>query len=193
MSTLPAWAGASETKPAPRPLLLVQVFVNSRDGITGSDVLASQDTGTRWLRAAGLAGPSAGVSAAALRRAREIRESLRVLIGSNGGGPPPAGADLGPLAAPARASRPRLSVGQDGQIALGTGLDATLAGGLAGLLLIVRDAQRDGTWARLKICRNQECRRAFYDRSHAHRGTWCDMATCGNMIKNRNFRARRRS
>ena len=56
------------------------------------------------------------------------------------------------------------------------------------LILIVRDAQRDGSWKRLKACRNDECLWAFYDRSHAGRGAWCDMATCGNRIKNRNLR-----
>ena len=64
---------------------------------------------------------------------------------------------------------------------------------LLGLLLIVSDAQRDGTWAHLKACANDDCRWAFYDRSRNHGGTWCDMATCGNKLKNRDFRARRRS
>ena len=63
--------------------------------------------------------------------------------------------------------------------------------GLATLLLIIRDAQRDGTWQRLKACRNPDCRWAYYDRSHAGRGAWCDMAVCGNRIKNRNLRSRR--
>ena len=61
----------------------------------------------------------------------------------------------------------------------------------ANLLLIVRDAQRDGSWHRLKACRNPDCHWAFYDRSHAGRGAWCDMAVCGNRIKNRNLRTRR--
>jgi len=67
-------------------------------------------------------------------------------------------------------------------------LDRRLTG--LGLLLVVRDAQQQGTWPRLKVCRNPKCRWAFFDRSHARRGAWCDMASCGNMIKNRNFRAR---
>ena len=60
------------------------------------------------------------------------------------------------------------------------------------LLLIIRDAQRDGTWARLKACGNDECQWAFYDRSRNHGGTWCEMSSCGNKLKNREFRARRR-
>ncbi|MBV8462703.1 MAG: CGNR zinc finger domain-containing protein, partial [Acidimicrobiales bacterium] len=38
-----------------------------------------------------------------------------------------------------------------------------------------------------------ECHWAFYDRSHARRGAWCDMAACGNRAKNRTLRARRTS
>ena len=59
------------------------------------------------------------------------------------------------------------------------------------LLLIVRDAQRDHTWARLKACSNPKCRWAYYDRSHSQQGKWCDMAVCGNRAKNRALRARR--
>jgi predicted RNA-binding Zn ribbon-like protein len=58
------------------------------------------------------------------------------------------------------------------------------------LLLAMRDAQRDGTWPRLKACGNPDCRWAFYDRSHSRAGAWCDMATCGNRIKNRRLRQR---
>jgi predicted RNA-binding Zn ribbon-like protein len=63
---------------------------------------------------------------------------------------------------------------------------------LVELLVIIRDAQRDGTWARLKACANDECQWAFYDKSRNHGGSWCTMATCGNKLKNREFRARRR-
>ena len=49
----------------------------------------------------------------------------------------------------------------------------------------------DGTWPRLKACPRASCQWAFYDRSRNHGGTWCDMATCGNKLKNREFRARR--
>jgi CGNR zinc finger/Putative stress-induced transcription regulator len=60
----------------------------------------------------------------------------------------------------------------------------------ARLLIAVRDAQLGGTWGRLKACHNDECRWAYYDRSHSQRGRWCDMAVCGNRVKNRALRAR---
>lgn len=60
------------------------------------------------------------------------------------------------------------------------------------LLLIMRAAQEQDTWSRLRVCANDECRWAFYDRSKNRQGHWCNMAVCGNRLKNRELRARRR-
>jgi len=190
--TPPSWAHPQETKPAPPPLLLVQAFVNTWEAETGIDLLASADPAAGWLREAGLIGPDAAVPPAGLRRAREVRESLRALLAHNAGGPPPAPEQLAPLHALACGSRPQLSVDPAGRVLLAAQPRGSLTAGLVGLLLVVRDAQQQGLWPRLKTCGNPDCRWAFFDRSHARRGTWCDMATCGNMIKNRNFRARHR-
>jgi predicted RNA-binding Zn ribbon-like protein len=91
----------------------------------------------------------------------------------------------------AQSARLQLAVGPAGQVELGASQRGRLADGLLRLLLIIRDGQQDGTWPRLKVCRNDECQWAFYDRSNSRRGAWCDMAVCGNVIKNRNLRARR--
>ncbi|CAN5219951.1 hypothetical protein BH09ACT8_BH09ACT8_24000 [soil metagenome] len=64
---------------------------------------------------------------------------------------------------------------------------------LLDMLLIVKDAQLDGSRELLKACANEDCQWAFYDRSRNHGGTWCVMASCGNKLKNRDFRARKRS
>ena len=83
----------------------------------------------------------------------------------------------------------RAELGDDGEVHLAADGDS-LRDRLVNLLLIIRDAQRDGSWALLKACANDECQWAFYDKSRNHGGTWCDMATCGNKLKNRAFRAR---
>jgi predicted RNA-binding Zn ribbon-like protein len=188
--TMPAWV-PHEDKPAPQPLLVVQSFVNTRDLDHGTDLLADANTANEWLRQSGLLGAESMAGAGELRAAREVRESIRALLAHNARGPAPAARDLDPLEAVARGSRPRLAIGPAGQVQLGPGPGGRLADGLLGLLLIIRDAQRDGTWPRLKICGNPDCLWAFYDRSHSRRGAWCDMASCGNLIKNRNLRARR--
>jgi predicted RNA-binding Zn ribbon-like protein len=180
-----------EDKPAPQPLLIVQSFVNTRDLEFGTDLLADAATAGEWLRESGLLGPEGTADAAELRAAREFREGIRALLAHNGRGAAPAASDLGPLEAAARASRPRLTIDPAGRVELGPGPGGKLAEGLTRLLLIIRDAQRDGTWSRLKVCGNPDCLWAFYDRSHSRRGAWCEMASCGNLIKNRNLRARR--
>ena len=196
--TLPSWASHIEDKLAPEPLLLVQAFVDTLDLDLGTDVFADGEQARAWLADAGLRaaepGPPGPEFAADLRLAREVRESIRALIGRNTGGDPLTAADLAPLEQVLGQSRPRLEVAASGQVRLGpTAPAARLADGLLGLLLIIRDAQADGSWDRLKLCGNPDCRWAFYDKSRPGKGAWCDMASCGNRIKNRNLRARRAS
>ena len=61
---------------------------------------------------------------------------------------------------------------------------------LATLLAITYDAQRDGTWARLKICHHDACRWAFFDESRGRTATWCAMGICGNRTKVTAYRRR---
>lgn len=187
----PAVDQYEEPKPAPGSLLLVQSFVNTLDVAAGIDVLADTEAGGAWLRDSGLVGPAEPAGQQELRSARAAREAIRALLLCNGHGPAPAAHTLRPLTAVTQSARLYLAVSPAGQVELGAGQPGRLADGLLRLLLIIRDAQQDGTWPRLKVCHNDECQWAFYDRSNSRRGTWCDMAVCGNVIKNRNLRARR--
>jgi len=197
--TPPSWASHVEDKRAPMPLLRVQALVDTLDRDLGTDVFAHPEQARAWLADAGLRvadpdRPSAPDLADDLRLAREVREGIRALIGRTTGAEPLGQDDLAPLEKVLGQVQPRLDVGADGLVRLGPALPASrLADGLLGLLLIIRDAQADGRWERLKLCGNPDCRWAFYDRSHSRRGTWCDMASCGNRLKNRNLRARRAS
>jgi hypothetical protein len=83
-----------------------------------------------------------------------------------------------------------LQAGTGGQVSPGPEPAGRPGAGLLTLLLVIRDAQRDGTWQRLKSCGNPDCRRACCDRSHSRAGTWCDTAACGNQIKNRRLKQR---
>ena len=186
---LPSWVPDDETKPAPMPLLVVQSFVNTWEGDSGTDVLADPASARQWLRDAGLL-DAADVEDVDLAMVRELREAIRALLVRNGGGEAPDHSLLEALGALAERCRLRPVIRGDGSVELRPDVDAGTSG-LAKLFLIIRDAQRDGTWSRLKACRNPECRWAYYDRSHAGRGAWCDMAVCGNRIKNRNLRSRR--
>jgi predicted RNA-binding Zn ribbon-like protein len=189
--TLPSWASHLESKLAPPSLLLVQAFVDTLDLDLHTDVLAHADQARAWLASAGLRDPDLPGFDADLGLARGVRESLRALIGRNTGGPPLTEAELRPLEQVTSQAAARLGVTADGQVRLAADGTGRLADGLAGLLLAVRDAQADGSWERLRLCGNPDCRWAFYDGSRGRQGAWCEMASCGNRLKNRNLRARR--
>lgn len=72
-------------------------------------------------------------------------------------------------------------------VAHATGIERTV-----GLLVVeMLEAMADGTWGRLKICFNDACQWAFYDRSPARSGKWCSMSICGNRTKQQAWRERR--
>jgi predicted RNA-binding Zn ribbon-like protein len=183
MAVLPTWYPwpETETKPAPMPLLLVQGFVNTLDLEKDEDLLDAS-----WLAKAGLLGEEAEARPEELELARAMRESVRQLLESGRG-------DLAPLRKVAAGCTPQLGVGSGGELEFEAPERAGVQEGLYQLLLTIRAAQQDGSWSRLRICANDECRWAFYDRSKNQQGQWCDMAVCGNRLKNREFRARRRA
>jgi predicted RNA-binding Zn ribbon-like protein len=185
------WLADDESKPAPGPLLRVQALVNTVELPAGPDRLADPVDARPWLIDNHLLSPDADLDDSDLQMLRDVREALRALLVHNGGGPSPTPADLAPLHSVAAAGAARAEFDSDGAVRLAACGDS-VAERLVDLILIMRDAQRDGTWARLKACANDECEWAFYDRSRNHGGTWCEMSSCGNKLKNREFRARRR-
>ena len=64
-------------------------------------------------------------------------------------------------------------------------------GALGTIVAAAVEAMVDGHWNRLKACRN--CGFAFYDYSRNRAATWCSMTLCGNRLKTRGYRARRRA
>ncbi|WP_319434278.1 CGNR zinc finger domain-containing protein [Mycobacterium sp. RTGN5] len=191
MTQAPAeWLGDTEGKPAPEPLTRIQALVNTVDLESGADRLALATDAQPWLQDQALLPPGGVPTPDELRTIRELREALRALLVHNAGGPSPSNDQLNPLRQLAGAAGARVHLGSDGTLQVAADSDS-LDGRLLSLLLVVSDAQRDGTWSHLKACGNEDCQWAFYDRSRNHGGTWCDMATCGNKLKNREFRARR--
>ena len=192
MAPVPSrWLADDESKPAPGPLLRVQALVNTVELPAGPDRLADPVDARPWLIDNHLLSRDADLDDADLRLLRDVREALRALLVRNGGGPSPTAADLAPLHSVAAGGTARAEFDADGAVRLAAGGDSVTER-LVELVLIMRDAQRDGSWTRLKACANDECHWAFYDRSRNHGGTWCEMSSCGNKLKNREFRARRR-
>lgn len=190
---LPSWVPAIETKPAPPPLLLVQSFVNTYEADADADLLVDPRTARGWLRSCGLLDRSTELEAAQLQWVCDLREAIRALLQANAGQPGPTRAQHRLLASLTDRTVIRLTIDRSAQrLSIEPDSADPLDTMIMRLLLIVRDAQHDDTWPRLKACSNAECRWAYYDRSHAQKGKWCDMSGCGNRLKNRALRERRR-
>lgn len=186
-----AWEVPHENKPAPGDLLKVQAFVNTRDRDRAVDVLLDPATAANWLAGAAMWDEPAAPGLYELDFARKVREAMRLLLVTHSGGPAPAAGELQPLHALSSAVRLAMDVEPDGTVTLRPARVSGLQAHLAWLLLVIRDAQLQGTWQRLKACANTECQWAFYDRSHSQQGIWCEMKVCGNRAKNRRLKQRK--
>jgi predicted RNA-binding Zn ribbon-like protein len=85
----------------------------------------------------------------------------------------------------------RARLGHDGTVDLTSGSDSA-AGLRERVLVAIHDAQVSGAWRRLKVCRNPDCRVAFWDSSRNTSAVWHDVRTCGNVANLRNSRARQK-
>ena len=162
-------------KAAPGRLRLVQVIVNTTDG-------HERELLPDWLAEHGVS-PTPNV----LARARDVREAFRaLLIANNEGGPAPAEAVATLEEAAARAHL-SVELRPPELVPLASGVD----GALGRVLAAAFECMRDGSWPRLKACRN--CHWAFYDESRNRSAAWCSMQLCGNRQKTRAYRTRRRA
>jgi predicted RNA-binding Zn ribbon-like protein len=159
-------------KAAPEPLRLVQRFVNTVD----------HEHHREWIGTAAELADFLGCDEAEVdvERAHELREALRILLRANNGSPVAAGA----LEAVNRvAAGLRLELDDGGRVSF------RAEDPLARVVAVAFGAMLEGTWPRLKACRN--CKWAFYDYSKNRAASWCSMQLCGNRLKTRAYRSRR--
>jgi len=177
---------------APGELELVRRFVNTRDIEEGSDELHSTDALLSWFAGMDLLNEDgATADEKDLERALALREGLRALLLANNG----------EEVEPAHLRELNRAIGSvcftvrfddDGSPTLkpeSSGVSAALGR----ILTAVVRATDEGTWGRLKVCPNDACQWAFYDRSKNRSGKWCTMEVCGNRMKARTFRQRQAS
>jgi predicted RNA-binding Zn ribbon-like protein len=170
---------------APGSLRLVEELVNTLDIETGVDRLDDRQRLDAWLAEQGFAGGSE--SERDVERATGAREGLRALLAAN------AGLPLDEVAVE-RLNRALAQLDMSIRVGAagaelrcpGNGLDALLAA----IAQAIVETTADGSWGRLKACRSEDCRWAFYDRSKNRSGAWCTMAVCGSRTKVRAYRSR---
>lgn len=172
---------------APGALDLIRLFVNTLDYPAGPDVLGTTDGAAEWCRGHGLPPPS---NLRELERLRGFREALRRLLAADNASDERAAAWEG-MRSYLESARFSLALRPPYLPSLepaGNGVDRTIAI----LLAVVYDAISAGTWQRMRACRKESCRFAYYDRSKNGSRAWCSMAICGNREKAQRRRSRKR-
>jgi predicted RNA-binding Zn ribbon-like protein len=184
----PATVAHTETakrEPAPGELAIVQEFINAWD-LPGNGRPSKPVSLEQWLSKRALLVDRRPVTDADVRHAVEVREALRNLLSANHGDRPSKDA-VETLSRAARSAQLVVEFEVGGQAKLepaASGVDAALGK----ILAIAFRSMLDGTWQRLKVCRDDTCRWAFYDRSKNRSGSWCLMSVCGNRCKARKHR-----
>lgn len=174
--------------PAPGSLALVQQFLNSTEMPDGVDELRTGPLAAQWLRET--VGSTVDVSEKDRARLIATREALRNLLEAH----------TGENVEPAVVVRLEKLLGTAPLRPVLSAQGATLAvncGGVDNFLGMISTAIVEatllGTWARLKVCRSDSCRWAYYDHSKNGRSCWCSMRVCGSREKARTYRARQRA
>jgi predicted RNA-binding Zn ribbon-like protein len=178
---------------APGGLGFVQDVVNTQSAgrPRGADLLGDLESAQKWLD--GAVGSWSALNDAAedrillrerdLEPLRDLRADLHALLATR--------ADPSLAAARLHSATVTARVRPDGTVRLEPRAEGWRR--VAAIVLIEAFvAQQQDTWRRLKVCRNERCRAAFYDRSRNTSAVWHDVRYCGNAINLRASRARRR-
>jgi len=176
--------------PAPAPLDVVQDFVNTEIPEWSRDDLASPAELGSWLASRGLLRAGSRPGVADLEAAHALRAALRALALANTTGVAPSGAARAEIDDALGALPFEVALDDQGALrARPAGAGAPAA--LAALVAIVLDAEREGTWPRLKACRKHSCGWLFFDQSRNRSSNWCSMGICGNRTKTAAYRRRK--
>ena len=179
------FTGLSRSR-GPGSVGVVQDFLNTIDIESDTDLADTPDALAGWLASKGLVEPGTRVSAAEHARVIELRERLRDAVeatthGTNASDPY---ARLDAIAAEVPL---RVRFGDAPHL---EPVRPRAAPALGPILATVYDALAEEAVSRLKVCRNEACRWAFYDTSRNRSGVWCSMSICGNRQKGRVYRRR---
>jgi predicted RNA-binding Zn ribbon-like protein len=170
---------------------LVRDYVNTFDLETGIDRISTPDELAVWLSEQGLVDDLVEPDGSEHADALAVREAIRALLLANNGVDADADAASETLEAAGREARlaVRFENGRPTLVPEGDGARAAIGR----IVATVAELATTEEWKRLKTCRDENCRVAFYDKSRNRSRAWCSMEVCGNREKARSFRARHHS
>jgi predicted RNA-binding Zn ribbon-like protein len=167
---------------------LVRDYVNTLDLETAIDRISTPDELAMWFSEQGLVDDLVEPTEDEHIEALAVREAIRELLLENNG--IEADSATASQALEEAGRKARLDVRfEHGRPVLAPEADGTL-GAVGRIVATVAELAPTDEWKRLKGCRDEHCRVAFYDQSRNRSRAWCSMEVCGNREKARSFRAR---
>ena len=167
---------------------LVRDYVNTLDLETGIDRVSSPEELAMWFSEQGLVEDLVEPTDGELAEALALREAIRELLLANNGVEADTHAASKTLEAAGREAGLMVRF-ENGRPLLAPEGDGT-RGAIGRIVATVAELAPTDEWKRLKGCRDETCRVAFYDQSRNRSRAWCSMEVCGNREKARSFRAR---
>jgi predicted RNA-binding Zn ribbon-like protein len=167
---------------------LIRDYVNTLDFETGIDTIASPDELATWFSEQGLVDDFLEPSDEEVADALAVREGIRELLLAHNG----VDADAGGASKTLEEAGRKAQLGvrfEDGRPVLAPEGDGA-RGAIGRIVATVAELAPTDEWKRLKGCRDEHCRVAFYDKSRNRSRAWCSMEVCGNREKARSFRKR---
>jgi predicted RNA-binding Zn ribbon-like protein len=167
---------------------LVRDYVNTLDFETGIDTISSPDELATWFSEQGLVDDLVEPTDEEHADALAVREAVRELLLANNGVEADAGAASKTLEEAGRKAHLGVRF-EEGRPVLAPEGDGAW-GAIGRIVATVAELAPTDEWKRLKGCRDENCRVAFYDHSRNRSRAWCSMEVCGNREKARSFRKR---
>jgi predicted RNA-binding Zn ribbon-like protein len=167
---------------------LVRDFVNTLDLETGIDDISSPDELAMWFSEQGLVDDLVEPTETEHADALAVREAIRDLLLANNAVAADTEAASRTLEAAARSAGLGVRFENGRPLLAPTGDGARAA--IGRIVAAVAELAPTDEWKRLKGCRDDNCRVAYYDKSRNRSRAWCSMEVCGNREKARSFRAR---
>jgi predicted RNA-binding Zn ribbon-like protein len=170
---------------APGGLGLVHAFLNTVVADGSRERFDTPERVRDWLAKRSLIEAATPVSRDDFAMLRALRGQLRAVLGSDA----PAAGRFDAVNALVGRAPLVLRFDATGLPGLVPGASG-VRGAMATLLAAIATARADGTWSRLKQCRNPGCQRIYYDVSKNRSAVWCSPRRCGNRMAARAYRAR---
>jgi hypothetical protein len=167
---------AMETVPAPAQAVVD--LLNSRAYAIHDDKLDSPDL------AAEILDPFGGPTSGSLELVRALRSDLMAVVSADD--PADAARDWAAFSGRASDVRFRQEFSAAGVSLVQVSGDPLVGRITAGVAALIEA----GTWSRIRLCANHECRKVFYDTTRSRTRRWHSYELCGNRANVAAYRAR---